>query len=271
VLAAAALGVMAAINKVHPFARWSQLDLVFAHAHLAALGWGAMMVVGAGYRMLPIILPAAMPGGFWAHASPVVLECGIAGLVWALLYESRYLGLFAALVVAGLVAFLAQVVWMLRHLRPAPTELRRPDWGVAHALASLLCLLLASGLGLYLATAERSETTLRLASVYAVFGLIGFLSQIIVGVEGRILPLFAWLWGFADRHYESSPPSLHGAPVHPLQAMVFVLWTLAVPGLALGLANERIRAVSVSAGALLIAVVAALANAVVVLRRLWRR
>ena len=271
VLAAAGLGVVAAANKVVPFAPWSQLDLVFAHAHLAALGWGAMMVVGAGYRMLPIILPSAMPGGPWAYAAPIALECGIVGVVWALLTESPQLGACAAVVVVGLLGFLSRVVWMLRHRRPGPTELPRPDWGVAHALVSLLYLLLATALGFFLALAERSETTLRLASVYGVFGLLGFLSQIIVGVEGRILPLFAWLWGFADRAYTTSPPSLHRAPARPVQGLVFALWTLAVPGLALGLATERVAVVSTAAGALLVATIAGAAHAGLVLRRLWRR
>jgi hypothetical protein len=218
-----------------------------------------------------MILPAAMPRGFWAYASAVLLEAGVVGLVIAFLAGGHGLIAAGGLAVAGIACFFSRVVWMLRHRRPAPTDLRRPDWGVAHALQALICLVAACGLGLYLAATEPSDTTLALASAYGVLGLVGFLSQIVVGVEGRVLPLFAWLWGFADRAYAESPPSLHGAPMRPLQALVFVLWTVGVPLLAFGLVAERMALVSTGAGALLAAVVASVANAVVVLTRLWRR
>jgi hypothetical protein len=270
VMAAAGLGVLVAVNKVSPILPVTHLDAVFAHAHLATLGWGTMMVVGAGYRILPMILPAAMPRGFWAYASAVLIEAGVAGLVGGFLAGGRGLAVSAALAVAGICGFLSRVVWMLRHRRPAPTALRRPDFGVAHALQALACLIAACGLGLYLAVSERSETTLAMASAYGVLGLVGFLSQIIVGVEGRVLPLFAWLWGFADRGYAESPPSLHRAPARPLQGLGFVLWTAGVPLLALGLASDRTVVISLGAGALLMAVLAGLSNAIVVLARLWR-
>jgi len=126
-------------------------------------------------------------------------------------------------------------------------------------------------LGLYLAVSERSEATLAISSAYGVIGLVGFLSQIIVGVEARVVPLFSWLWGFADRAYAESPPSLHRVPARSLQGVAFILWTGGVPALALGLASDRIVAVSLGAGALFMGLLASLANVIVVLTRLWRR
>jgi hypothetical protein len=271
VVAAAGLGTLLGVNKVSPILTVNHLGAVFAHAHLAALGWGTMMVIGAGYRILPMILPAAMPRGFWAYASALLLEAGVLGLVWGLLAGGRGLAVSGALAVAGIGGFLSRVVWMLRNRKPAPAELRRPDWGAAHALQALACLVAACALGLHLATTERSETSLALASAYGALGLLGFLSQIIVGVEGRLLPLFAWLWGFADRGQAETPPSLHRVPVRLLQGLAFWLWATGVPLLAFGLASERGAAVSWAASALLVAVLANLANALVVLARLWRR
>lgn len=271
VIAAAGLGVLAAVNRVAPILTVPHLDAVFAHAHVAALGWGTMMVVGAGYRILPMILPAAMPRGLWAYASAIVLECGVLGLAWSFFSGGRGLPFAALLAVAGIALFLSRVVWMLRNRRPAPTDLRRPDWSVAHAIQAMACLVAACGLGSYLALSERSETTLALALAYGVLGLVGFLSQIIVGVLGRVLPLFAWLWGFADRAYVEPPPSLHRAPIRSLQAVVFAFWTAGVPLLAAGLATDRTVPASWGAWLLLTAVVVGVANAVVILARLWRR
>jgi hypothetical protein len=271
ILGAAVLGVLLGVDKVSPFLHVRHLDAVFAHAHLAALGWGTMMVVGAGYRMLPMILPAAMPRGPMVYASALLLEGGVVGLVWGFLSGGRGLGVSSALAVSGIGVFLSRVGWMLRHRRPAPTERRRPDWGVAHALQALAWLVVAAALGLVLAFSEPSEAGLRIAMTYGVLGLVGFLSQIVVGVEGRILPLFAWLWGFADRAYTEMPGPLHQAAAHRLQGFAFVLWTAGVPLLAAGLAFDRATLVSASAGGLFVAVLANVMNGAVVLRRLWRR
>ena len=148
--------------------------------------------------------------------------------------------------------------------------MRRPDWGTWHALQAMLYLVAALGLGLYLSFVVPSEAGLRAAMAYGVVGLVGFLSQIVVGVEGRLLPLFGWMWGFADRGHAQSPPSLHAAPVRAFQALAFCLWTGGVPVLAGGLVLDRPVLVMTGAGGLLVAVVASLANVVTTLTRLWR-
>ena len=147
VIVAALLGGLLAVDKVSPILRINHLDAVFAHAHLAALGWGTMMVVGAGYRILPMILPAAMPRGFWAYASGLLLEAGVVGIVWGFFAGGRGLAVAGALAVAGIGCFLSRVVWMLGNRRPAPSALPRPDWSVAHAFQALAYLVAACGTG----------------------------------------------------------------------------------------------------------------------------
>lgn len=151
---AATLGVLLGLNKVRPVIGGFVLSNVYAHAHLAALGWATMMVMAAGYRLLPMLLPSAMPEGRRLYASAVLLEAGTLGLFASLLARSRAVALFAPLAAAGILAFLLQVAWMKRHPRPAPKELRRPDWGVLHALQALLWLAVATGLGMVLAFAR---------------------------------------------------------------------------------------------------------------------
>jgi hypothetical protein len=271
VLVAAVAGLLLGINKVAPFLPSSHLSSVFGHAHLAALGWGTMMVMGAGYRLLPMVLPAAMPVGRGVYASALLLEAGALGLFAAFLAGGARVAPFAVLAVAGVAAFLIRVVWMFRHRRPPPSGLLRPDFAAGHAVQALLYLVAASLLGLWLAFAQPSEGTLRGAMAYGVLGLVGFLSQIVVGIEGRLLPLYAWLWGFADREQRESPPSLHAAPVRALQAAGFLLWTAGVPLLAAGLSLERPALVRSGAGALLAGVAASAANGVMVVRKLWGR
>lgn len=255
VLAAATLGVLVGINKTTPVLGGYVLSNVHAHAHMAALGWAAMMVMGAGYRLLPMLLPAAMPQGRALWASALLLEAGTLGLFVSFLLGSRGTGPFAVVAAAGLLAFLSRVVWMKRHPRPAPKELPRPDWGVLHALQALGYLALALVLGLALAFAPPALWKLRAAMVYGAFGLVGFLAQMVVGVSQRLLPLYAWIRSYEGTGFAVQPRSPHATPARRLQAAVFFLWTAGVPLLAAGLGLERAPLISAGGAALFAAVV----------------
>jgi len=271
VLLAAALGFFLGLNKVASLLPVPPFAGVVAHAHLAAVGFAAMMVMGAGYRLIPMFLPAAMPSGGSSYASAALTEVGLVGLVAGALTTGRISVVAAALVAAGLLAFLSRVGWMLFHRRPAPRELRRPDWGMAQVGLSFVCLVGAIGIGCVLAVAEGSEASLQWAKVYGVLGLVGFLAQIVVGVESRLLPMVAWLWSFAEGGHKDLPLSLHETPSRPIEAARFGLWTIGVPLLAWGAFHESERATSAAGALLLVATLANAANLVVMLRRSAQR
>jgi hypothetical protein len=271
-LGAVVLGIALGFNKTRPFLPVSQLDAVIAHAHLAGIGWGAMMVMGAGYRLLPMMLPAALPSGRGPLAATAVTQAGVWMLVGARLAGAPRVTAAAAVMSAlGIALFLGQVVRMLRHPRPAPTAQPRPDPGVAHALAALAWLAVSTAAGLWLALAPASEATLAGALAYGVIALVGFLAQMVVGVAARIVPLYAWLWGFHDRGLAESPPSMHAALSRRAQIAGFVLWALGVPGFAAGLALDRHGWITASASALAAAVILGGANLGLAVRRLWSR
>jgi hypothetical protein len=266
VLGAATMGVLIGFDKVYHFLPGFVLANVFAHAHLAAIGWASMMVVGVGYRLLPMVLPAAMPSGPRLWISAVLLQAGASGLFVTLLLRGPLAWVFALTVVAGFGAFIARVVWMLRRPRPGPTGLRRPDTAVLHAAASFASLGIASVLGVWLTIAEPSSTTLRIAMAYGVFGLVGFLAQIVVGMEGRLLPIFAWYWAYANTGYKGPVSSQHEMSWRRGQELVFALWLIGVPTLAGGLAFDAIPLVSSAAWCLFLATLIDTVNMIRILR-----
>jgi hypothetical protein len=258
------------INKHDPFLPFSQLDAVHAHLHLGAIGFATLMVVGAGYRILPMAIPSAMPRGALALASGVVVEVGTLGLAAALPLAKALVPWFALLTLAGLGLFLTRVAVMLRNRRPPPTERRRPDWPLVHVLQALAYLAITAALGLYLVSSAPSDITLRVAFVYGIGGLLGFLCQLVLGIEARLLPLSAWLQAFARGGYHAQPASLHSALPRSGAAATLALWTLGVPCLAGGLALDRHLWTSVGAGALAAAVVIAGVSGALALWRLRR-
>ena len=263
---AGGFGILLAFDKAYPFLPARELGNVFAHAHLAAIGWAGMMVMGTGLRMLPMILPSAMPKAGPVVGGAVMAEVGVLGLFVSLLFGSATAGVFALLVVAGFALFLGQVAWMLRHRRPGPAGLPHPDLGVWHAAQAMVYLIVALASGLVLALAPESELTYRLAPAYGVFGLLGFFGQLVIGVEARVLPMFAAY--YVNRNACEVGPVIkpHEMTSRPLQWAAFLLWTSGIPLLALGVSRQAAAAVQLGAFLLFWAAAAMSLNAIFIFR-----
>ena len=258
ILLAATLGLLSGADKKVEVLPGFTLHHVVAHAHLAALGWATMMVMAAGYRLLPMILPAAVPTGRWVWSTAIVMEVGVLGLTAALYLDSNWSIPFGGIVVLGLGIFLSRVSWMLRNPRPSPRALRRPDFGVLHAGYALVCLVLAAALGMAILVAPPAEWKLPAAMVYACLGLLGFLSQMVVGVASRLVPLFGWLRSFSKSEFQQLPPSPHDTPNRPVQRLTFFLWAVGIPLLIVGLATDAVSLIRLGASSLFVAVLAGL-------------
>jgi len=264
---ASSMGVLIAIDKVFHFLPGFVLTNVFAHAHLAALGWAAMMVVGVGYRLLPMTFPSKMPSGRSLYATAILLETGALGLFHALLLRSVWAIGFGVMIVAGLGVFLSQVAWMRRHLVSKPAGAHRIEFGLLHAGSAGLWLVTAIAMGSWLLVSPASPHSLQVAAAYGVAGLLGFLAQMVVAMEARLLPMVSWFWSYENSGYSVPPPSPHVMRDRTLQAIVFIGWTVGVPALAIGMWESSARWVGLGAWALFVAVsIGILDNALVVAR-----
>lgn len=247
---AASMGLLIAIDKVTHFLGGFVLTNVFAHAHLAAIGWAAMMVVGVGYRMLPMTFPAKMPAGRSLYASAILIEVGVIGLFTTLLLRSAAALAFGLTIVAGLAAFGAHVATMVRRRVAKPVGAPRIDFGLLHAAGAGTSLVVAIVIGMALLILPASPRMLHVAAAYGVLGLVGFLAQMVVAMETRLLPMATWFWTYAASGYKTPPPSPHAMRDRALQAIGFAGWTLGVPALAAGMFLESAPLVSVGAWAL---------------------
>ena len=199
------MGLLIAIDKVVHFLPGFVLTNVFAHAHVAALGWATMMAVGVGYRLLPMPFPSKMPSGRSMYVSAVLLETGVLGPFITLLVRSRWTLLFGMLIVAGLAIFGGHVAWMRRRLASKPAGAHRIEFGGLHAANAALSLFAAAAIGLTLLVVPSSPRTLQAAAAYGVLGLIGFLAQMVLAMEARLLPMVTWFWAYAASGYREPP------------------------------------------------------------------
>jgi hypothetical protein len=263
-------GLLLALHKTRPFLPGEPLLNVFAHVHLAALGWAAMMIVGAGYRLMPMVLPSSMPAGRALYWSAILLESGVVGLFVGFLAGGRLLAPSALVTIAGLTAFLRQVRWMLGNRRRPPTWLVLPDYGVRHVLLSMLYAALAAAVGVVLSVAPRSESTLRAAAAYGVFGIVGFLAQMVLGMQARILPMFVAYHANLNAACDARPTTPSEMGSRTLPGAIFYLWFAGVPLLAAGMFLGSAAAVAAAGWMLLAASTVGAVNAAGVLRHAFR-
>jgi hypothetical protein len=252
---AATAGILLGLDKVYHFLPGFVIANVFAHAHLAAVGWAVMMVVGIGYRLLPMVILAKAPSGVSVYASAVLLELGILVLFAALIAQSAWTRAGALLIVAGVGCFAAHVAAMVRRRSRKPVGAPAIDYAVLHAAAAGASLVAASFLGLYLVFAPSSDISLRLAIAYGVCGLVGFLAQMVVGMQAKLVPLLAWYRALADSGFKGPIVPPFAMTVRPIQEAVFTAWVFAVPALAVGFALNAIPLLSAGGWTLLAGVI----------------
>jgi hypothetical protein len=266
ILAAAALGILLGVNRTRGFVTLSPLAAMYAHAHLAAIGWAAMLVIGLSYRLIPMMVPAAMPTGRSLAVSAILLESGLAFIFVTLLTNSASTVLGALLIVTGFASFVVELRSALKHKLPRPPALPKRDWSTWQTHAAFFWLLVTLALGLVLSTDAGGDSRLRLMWIYGVAGLVGFLGQIIPGIAGRLFPLYAWYRAFAKK---GAPPdrSAHELPTPRFALPIFVVWALGVPSLTYGLAMSSAPLIALGAALLLAAVLLGGAYLLHMLRR----
>jgi hypothetical protein len=234
IFAAAALGMLIGFDRSRGFLGVSPLAALFAHAHIAAVGWVSMLVVGLAYRLIPMILPAAMPSGRSIALSAILLQGGIVVLATQLIGEARVSWPGALLIAAGFGSFAVHVRRMLSHRVPRPPALPARDWSTWQVHMAFACLLLAIVTGVVLSVGAPDPYRLSLMWIYGAAGLIGFLAQMVAGMQGRLVPLYAWYRAYAA----TGAPPARGANALPSAAFarsIFLSWAAAVPLLLWGL------------------------------------
>jgi hypothetical protein len=249
--AAALFGIAIGLDRAYGLFGFPPLAAAFAHAHLAAIGWPMMMVVGLAYRLVPMFLPARMPTGRGLAMSAIILELGLIVIVVTLLAGSAWLPLGAFLVVAGLAVFVRNMRAAVRQKLPRPPALPKRDWSTWQTHVAIVWLLVAAGLGTALTLMPAGSGHTAVAWIFGVAGLVGFLSQIVVGIQGRLVPLYAWYRAMAALGGHPPARAANELPTPRFARPIFVLWTIGVPWLAWGLAAGEPISVRLAAFVLL--------------------
>jgi hypothetical protein len=249
---AASIAFFLSLDKTYNFLGGDVLTNLASHVHFAAIGWVTLTICAVSYRMLPafllpkIQLPKSAMWQLWAlaiaaSALGITLLLGIPGAVF-----------WSFAIAAALLAYMITIGRLTRSRR-MPI-----DFTARHALAGIIWLVLAIVCGLILAViGPQGVVGSRIASAYGAAGLLGWISNFIIGMSYQLFP------GFVVR-----ARSMARWPAVPVarfsikrpRGLVFVAYNLGVAILIVGfmlssVAIARIGALGIAAGGLVYAAV----------------
>ena len=262
---AAAVGILLGFDKVYHFLPGYVLANVFAHAHLAALGWATLVLLGLGDLIFPPRPHADASRRHRMHARVWALEIGTVGLFVSLLVRSPWGQVCGVVIAVSLVDFATHLVRQTRHPRsPATTQ---PDDVAWQIVSAVVFLALAIVLGLLLLFAPTAEWSPRVAGAYGVLGLLGFLGQLVAAFESRVVATYASSSVEPEGTLGGSAAAQAAIDAGRGRAAVVYLWTTSVPLIAGGVFFTSAATVRVGAAVLFGAVLIGAARTGGILRK----
>jgi hypothetical protein len=255
-LLAAVLGVLLGFNKVYDVLGGEFFPNIFAHAHLAAVGWISMMIVGFEHRLLPTSRPDPRHISPWAAIRFWLLEAGVIGLVVSLLVVSRATPFFAAMIVAALALHAWRPLWTLVR---GKVEDRASLWGTL-ALVFLMASALA---GFFLSLdlpSPNSVLRMRVQFAYGYVGLLGWITLTITSQVYKLFPMFVWEERFRELWGKEPVPAMRDLYSRDLQTVSNGFLALGVAGAAAGIVANYLPLITFFHGLVIIGVLAFLVN-----------
>ena len=256
-LLAASVGVLLGLLKGYdvrtPGLAAQFIDNVFAHAHLAAIGWVLTMILGIELQLVPSTFGdrRGLPIRF------TLLWVGTLGVAFAFL-TGRSVAPFAVM----LAIFCGWHMW--GPLRSFWTGKSR-EW----ELLPLTLLMIAAGLGVALALGWPSPTDPlrgRVQLAYGFLGIIGFMVLSVVTVAFKLFPMWVWKERFQKEFGKRPVPGMKELHSERLRtaANIALFSGALISAIGIVQANETVLAVSTTL--VLTGVVCFLANFVRVAR-----
>jgi hypothetical protein len=216
----AGLFLVAGQRGYAPVLRFNPIAAMNAHAHLGAVGFLTMLIVGVSYKLVPMFTLSEIQNHRRATASIVLLSVGLIGLFVGILLQQPWKLVFVLVIVAALALY----GWELRAILRARKR-RALDWGVTYFLTALVMLLPLSALAVVLCwpNLPANQFTGQLETVYGFLGFIGFVSFAILGMLYKIIPFLIWFGIYSKHIGRSQVPALAEMYSERLQAAGY--WT----------------------------------------------
>lgn len=210
--------------------RVERLGVLSAHAHLAAVGFATLTVIGVGSKLFPTFLLSRNYREWPLRWIGPLVFGGVVALGVGQLVTIRWLVVSGGLVTAaGLALYLVLAGDYFRTRTRA-----RLEPALAHSAAALGFLAAATVVGVALLIGGGVRA--RAISAYAILGILGWLTLLVVGMYYKILPFLTWLHRYSPRVGEAEIPKVADLLRPELVWGTLVMLPAGVALLALGVA-----------------------------------
>ncbi|HWX22543.1 MAG TPA: cbb3-type cytochrome c oxidase subunit I [Candidatus Binatia bacterium] len=185
--------------------RFDALSAMHAHAHLGAVGFFTMLLVGVSYKLIPMFALSEIQSQRRAASSVVLLNFGLAGSFVAILRHSPWKLAFAFLGLGALAIYGWELAAILR-----ARKRHALDWGIKYFLTAVVLLFPLSALAVVLSWPGLpfNVFTGQLENVYGFAGLVGVVSFAILGMLYKIIPFLVWFRAYSRQIGRTQVPAL---------------------------------------------------------------
>lgn len=160
-----------------------------AVTHLMALGWGAMMILGASHQLVPVLIEGKLHSDILAYLSFFSAAPGIPLLAYG--FYNFYFGWEAQW---GAILINAAVIFYLINIGISMVKSKKENVHAVFVFTATLWLLVTIVVGGFLVYNFSynllSEDSLHYLSLHAHLGIVGWFLLIALGVGSRLIPMF---------------------------------------------------------------------------------
>ena len=206
-------------DKITPFSPFNVISAIHAHAHLAALGWFFLMIMGVSYRLIPMFALSSIQNERRIWASFALFNTSVIGIFLGILLQARWL------IAAVITVSLALGLWVWEVLAMLKAR-KRPhlDGTLKQALIAMTHIPVLVVLGLWLSwPSPLSAIKAQTQTAYGMLALLGFVSLFVMAMLYKIIPFLVW--------YKIYPPLVGRQPVpklYELYSIPLQRWSLAL-------------------------------------------
>lgn len=172
-----------------------------AITHTMALGWGTMMILGAGHQLLPVLIEGKLFSNILAYLSFIFAAVGIPHLIYAFYtFNMNWPAQCGGILInAAIVCYLVNIAISL-------AKSKHENVHAVFVFTATLWLLLTTAMGLLLVYNFTLNilpgNSLLYLPLHAHLGIVGWFLLMVIGVGSRLIPMFLiskfsntkWLW-----------------------------------------------------------------------------
>ncbi|MCC7051302.1 MAG: cytochrome c oxidase subunit I [Bacteroidia bacterium] len=162
---------------------------ILAVTHTMALGWGTMIIFGAGHQLVPVLIEGKLYSEKLAVISFYIAAIGIPILLCG--FYSFNMGLPA--LIGGTLVTLALLIFLINIVKSI-AESKKENVHALYIFTATLWLFITALLGLTLVYNFTykllPENSVHFLPLHAHLGIVGWFLLLVIGVASRLIPLF---------------------------------------------------------------------------------